>query len=193
MRVAVHEKRVRWNRSFVKYIIIRPGNRRGRLSDIWTRCRQRPVPCGERSASEKTADDLHNQQATDGMGEGITRRRYGRSYPRSSPRTRTLHPSRWTLRQDASSQPRRGLAVACRPCQNFRNWRVRISGTHTNWRDTTSEVKSPVEKTRLDCWSKSASTRAISIPALGIRGGLGQRFLVKATLVYIPRSPWPPK
>src|SRR6267154_2926725 len=55
------------------------------------------------------------------MGKGPTRRRYGGSHPRPGARTRTLHPSRWTLGENASSQPGGDLASEYRPCQNFRN------------------------------------------------------------------------
>src|SRR6267378_7163402 len=64
------------------------------------------------------------------MGEGPTRRRYGGSHPRPGARTRTLHPSRWTLRENPSSQPGRDLASKYKTAQNFRNWWLRISGTH---------------------------------------------------------------
>src|SRR5438105_12621440 len=64
------------------------------------------------------------------MGKGITRRRYGRSHPRPGPRTRTLHPPRRTLWENPSSQPGRNLARKYKTAQNFRNWWLRITGTH---------------------------------------------------------------
>src|SRR5947208_17156731 len=66
------------------------------------------------------------------MGKGITRRRYGSGHPRSGSRTRAFHPPRWTLRENPSSQPGRDLARKYKTAQNFRNWWLRISGTHKN-------------------------------------------------------------
>src|SRR6266576_2000835 len=64
------------------------------------------------------------------MGKGTTRRRYGRGHPRPGSRTRTLYPPRWTLGENPSSQPGRDLARKYKTAQNFRNWWLRISGTH---------------------------------------------------------------
>src|SRR5882762_2770587 len=64
------------------------------------------------------------------MGKGITRRRYGSGHPRSGSRARALYPPRWTLRENPSSQPGRDLARKYKTAQNFRNWWLRISGTH---------------------------------------------------------------
>src|SRR3989442_8046826 len=64
------------------------------------------------------------------MGKGTTRRRYGRGHPRPGSRTRTLYPPRWTLRENPSSQPGRDLARKYKTAQNFRNWWLRIPGTH---------------------------------------------------------------
>src|SRR5437016_9299187 len=65
------------------------------------------------------------------MGKGITRRRYGSGHPRSGSRARALYPPRWTLRENPSSQPGRDLARKYKTAQNFRNWWLRIPGTHT--------------------------------------------------------------
>src|SRR5882762_5102641 len=67
------------------------------------------------------------------MGKGPTRRRYGHSHPRSGSRARTLYPPRWTLRENPSSQPGRDLARKYKTAQNFRNWWLRIPGTHTTY------------------------------------------------------------
>src|SRR5205823_7839255 len=64
------------------------------------------------------------------MGKGITRRRYGSGHPRSGSRARALYPPRWTLRENPSSQPGRDLARKYKTAQNFRNWWLRIAGTH---------------------------------------------------------------
>ena len=85
----------------------------GRLSDLRAGRCQRALPCGERSAPQEAADDLHNQQATERVGKGPTRRRYGSSHFRSGPRTRALYPSRRTLGTNASSQPGGDLASGC--------------------------------------------------------------------------------
>src|SRR6266481_385800 len=73
-------------------------------------------------------------------GEGITRRRYGSGHPRSSSRARALYPPRWTLRENPSSQPGRDLASKYKTAQNFRNWWLRISGTHTRVFDAAERV-----------------------------------------------------
>src|SRR3989442_597810 len=65
------------------------------------------------------------------MGKGTTRRRYGRGHPRPGSRTRTLYPPRWTLGENPSSQPGRDLARKYKTAQNFRNWWLRIPGTHS--------------------------------------------------------------
>src|SRR6266850_3710115 len=65
------------------------------------------------------------------MGKGITRRRYGRGHPRPGSRARALYPPRWTLGENPSSQPGRDLARKYKTAQNFRNWWLRISGTHS--------------------------------------------------------------
>ena len=41
-----------------------------------------------------------------------------------------LYPPRWTLGENPSSQPGRDLASKYKTAQNFRNWWLRISGTH---------------------------------------------------------------
>src|SRR6516164_7609443 len=65
------------------------------------------------------------------MGEGLTRRRYGRSHPGSGTGAWAVHPPRWTLGENPSSQTGRDLAPKARTAQNFRNQWLRISGTHT--------------------------------------------------------------
>jgi hypothetical protein len=51
---------------------------------------------------------------------------------------RALYPPRWTLRENPSSQPGRDLARKYKTAQNFRNWWLRISGTHiySDYRNT---------------------------------------------------------
>src|SRR6516225_11834482 len=65
------------------------------------------------------------------MGEGLTRRRYGRSHPGSGTGAWAVHPPRWTLGENPSSQTGRDLAPKARTAQNFRNQWLRISGTHS--------------------------------------------------------------
>src|SRR5882762_5263794 len=64
------------------------------------------------------------------MGQGLTRRRYGSGHPRSGSRARAPYPPRWALGENPSSQPERDLARKYKTAQNFRNWWLRISGTH---------------------------------------------------------------
>jgi hypothetical protein len=62
---------------------------------------------------------------------------WGRSYmmrtcrhPGPDPRAGTLHPPRWTIGTNPCHKLGSGIACQCRQCQNFRNQRARISGTH---------------------------------------------------------------
>src|SRR5205085_9636516 len=91
------------------------------------------------------------------MGKGITRRRYGRSHPRPGPRTRTLHPPRRTIWENPSSQPGRNLARKYKTAQNFRNWWLRITGTHkwNPYAERLSQATTLLETVvlRLTCWS----------------------------------------
>src|SRR5438552_17384686 len=64
------------------------------------------------------------------MGEGAARRGSGRRYPRPGPGTRKVHPPRWTLGTDPSSEVGGPLAREYRTGQNIWKKRLRISGTH---------------------------------------------------------------
>src|SRR5438094_8449968 len=68
------------------------------------------------------------------MGEGAARRGSGRRYPRPGPGTRKVHPPRWTLGTDPSSEVGGPLAREYRTGQNIWKKRLRISGTHTKHR-----------------------------------------------------------
>src|SRR6516225_7073620 len=65
------------------------------------------------------------------MGEGAARRGLGRRHPRPGLGTRKIHPPRWTLGTDTSSQIGGPLARQYRTAQNIWKKRLRISGTHT--------------------------------------------------------------
>src|SRR6516164_9740375 len=66
------------------------------------------------------------------MGEGAARRGLGRRHPRPGLGTRKIHPPRWTLGTDTSSQIGGPLARQYRTAQNIWKKRLRISGTHNN-------------------------------------------------------------
>src|SRR6516162_2123187 len=64
------------------------------------------------------------------MGEGAARRGLGHRHPRPGLGTRKIHPPRWTLGTDTSSQIGGPLARQYRTAQNIWKKRLRISGTH---------------------------------------------------------------
>src|SRR5207253_7948952 len=82
------------------------------------------------SLPQEAADDFHHEQAAPRVGKGAARRGSGGRHSGSSPGAWTLHPPRWTLRADGSSEFGGDIAGNGRPCQNFRNWPATISGTH---------------------------------------------------------------
>src|SRR6267378_2192210 len=105
------------------------------------------------------------------MGKGITRRRYGGGYPRPGSRARALYAPRWTLGENPSSQPGRDLARKYKTAQNFRNWWLRISGTHTpnSTRFHQSSIKPPTMSLNTP---KPPTVKSLIL--LGLRvGGLG--------------------
>src|SRR6516162_8138864 len=76
------------------------------------------------------------------MGEGAARRGLGHRHPRPGLGTRKIHPPRWTLGTDTSSQIGGPLARQYRTAQNIWKKRLRISGTH-NYRPSRSYRDAP--------------------------------------------------
>ncbi len=100
------------------------GGRRGGLSVVWSRRRQRAVPSGERAAPSSATDGVHHEQADRGVGASATRRRSGRGDPGPGARAREGATVQGTVVPDPPS-PNRGWV------RSFAKRGTRFSRTYT--------------------------------------------------------------
>ncbi len=100
------------------------GGRRGGLSVVWSRRRQRAVPSGERVAPSSATDGVHHEQADRGVGASATRRRSGRGDPGPGARAREGATVQGTVVPDPPS-PNRGWV------RSFAKRGTRLSQTHS--------------------------------------------------------------